>query len=82
VNLASRIDRATNDPAWRLLPGHSKGWLKSLLQPLSLAWLVMLLPSILWLVVGGWPQTAAIQKTMAASPAWELILAVSVAGQV
>ncbi len=82
VDLRSRIDRAANAADRRLLQsGRSNGWVKTLLQPMFIVWFVVMLPSILWLVVGGSPETAGIQKTMVESPAWKVIFVLSAVGQ-
>jgi len=86
VNERDRVDRElaqwrTNVPA--LLPPR---WTLSSLRvalrrPAVILWLVILTPSVLWFVVGGWPRTAGLQAFMLQPAVWKVLFPVSVLAQ-
>jgi hypothetical protein len=64
-----------------LLQNYAGAWAAWLRRPEVLLWLVLMQPPFFWFVVGGWPQTAWLQRTMTGPVAWKLVLALSVAAQ-
>jgi PrsW family intramembrane metalloprotease len=79
-----RVDRQlAQAESPRLLPsGLTPAAVRSTLRrPAVVLSLVLVAPSILFLVVGGFPQTAAIQAAMRAPLAWSLILVITVLAQ-
>ncbi len=62
------------------------GWTLSSLgvalrRPAVILWLVILTPSVLWFVIGGWPQTAGLQVFMKQPAVWMVLFPVSVLAQ-
>jgi RsiW-degrading membrane proteinase PrsW (M82 family) len=47
---------------------------------LAVAWLLLLLPPVLYLLVGGVPSLAGVQRVMGKPPLWWLVIAAAVAG--
>jgi RsiW-degrading membrane proteinase PrsW (M82 family) len=47
---------------------------------LAVAWLLLLLPPVLYLLVGGVPSLAGVQRAMGTPPLWWLVVAAAVAG--
>jgi RsiW-degrading membrane proteinase PrsW (M82 family) len=47
---------------------------------LAVAWLLLLLPPVLYLLVGGVPSLAGVQRAMGMRPLWWLVVAAAVAG--
>ena len=66
-----------------LLPaGWTPGALREAVrQPMVIVWLVLMAPSVLWFVVGGWPPAARIQTVMIGPIVWKLVSVLSVAMQ-
>jgi len=86
VNERDRVDRElaqlqTGVPA--LLPrGWTLGSLRvALRRPAVIIWLVILTPSILWFIVGGWPQTAGLQAFMMQPVVWKVLFPITVLAQ-
>ena len=83
VQLRDRIDRQPG-------PGRSSlllaGWIGAVSatsrRPTSIVWLLLMVPSVMWFVIGGVPQTAALQKTMTQPLAWKAIIWLSVLAQI
>jgi hypothetical protein len=84
VQLRDRIDR-------QLGPGRSSpllppGWIGAVIatsrRPTVIVWLLLMVPSVMWFVIGGFPQTAALQKTMTQPLAWNAIIWLSVFAQI
>jgi RsiW-degrading membrane proteinase PrsW (M82 family) len=79
-----RIDRTLLQPqppsalsrAWT--PGV---WRTALRRPVVIIWLALIAPAFLWGVVGGWPQTAWLQKTVTGPLAWNVVRVLSLAAQ-
>jgi RsiW-degrading membrane proteinase PrsW (M82 family) len=86
VNERDRVDRElaqlqTEVPAlWP--PGWTMGVLRAALRrPAVIIWLVILTPSVLWFVVGGWPQTAGLQAFMTQPAVWMVLFPITVLAQ-
>jgi hypothetical protein len=76
VDLRDRIDREVPQSGPLAMRVSRWTWarlLAKLRQPKVLAWLVMITPSVLWFVVGGFPMTAWLQGALAGPPAWTMI---------
>jgi len=56
-------------------------WLRATWWPSTILWLVLITPSLLYFVGGGWPQTAFIQEAMSRPGVWKLVLTLSVITQ-
>jgi hypothetical protein len=75
VTFRDLIDRAVAKP----IPSTvSTGWMRArgvaiLRQPAVLVGLVIIMPSVLWFVVGGFPGTAWLQGVLLSAPAWAAI---------
>jgi len=78
-DLADRRDRlddalqGSGDPA---LPSLQETWaalIRSLRSPATILTLGAVSPAVLWFGVGGWPQTASLQTTMATGIWWMLV---------
>jgi hypothetical protein len=79
-----QIDRALTQPTSpSLLPsGLTPPALRSALRrPEVIMSLVFLAPSILYLIIGGFPQTAGIQRVITGPVVWPLVLLITVATQ-
>jgi len=50
-------------------------------RPMVLVWLVLMTPSILWFVVGGWPRTAGLQAMLMGPVAWKVVVLLSAVSQ-
>jgi PrsW family intramembrane metalloprotease len=83
VQLRDRIDRqlgpGRSSPL--LPPGWSGALMAALRRPIVIVWLLLMVPSVMWFVIGGLPQTAALQKTMTQPLAWKAIIWLSVLTQ-
>jgi hypothetical protein len=84
VDARDRLERDLVEP--QSPPWLPIGWTRSnvfaaLRRPAVILWLVLMTPSFLWFVVGGWPQTAAVQTMMAGPIAWKAVLVLSVVAQ-
>jgi len=81
VDLRDRIDRAVAQSG--PLPITASSWTRAYFawfrQPKVIVLLVMITPSILWFVVGGFPTTALLQQALAWPPAWTMIRVISAA---
>jgi hypothetical protein len=63
-------------------PGWTLSSLRvALRRPAVILWLVILTPSVLWFVVGGWPQTAGLQVFMKQPAVWMVLFPVAVLAQ-
>jgi RsiW-degrading membrane proteinase PrsW (M82 family) len=86
VNERDRVDRElaqlqTDVPAL-LPPGWTLSSLRvALRRPTVITWLVILTPSVLWFVVGGWPQTAGLQAFMMRPAVWKVLFPLTVLAQ-
>jgi len=86
VNERDRVDRElaqlqTDVPAL-LPPGWTLSSLRvALRRPAVIIWLVILTPSVLWFVVGGWPQTAGLQVFMTRPAVWKVLFPLTVLAQ-
>ncbi len=68
-------------PSW-LTSGNLRNEIRSALRrPPVIIWLVLIAPSVLFLIVGGWPQTAGLQKVLTGPFVWPLVLLITVANQ-
>ena len=86
VNERDRVDRElahmqSEAPAlWP--PGLTLASLRfALRRPTVIIWLVILTPSVLWFVVGGWPQTARLQDFMTQPVVWMVLFPITVLAQ-
>ncbi len=87
VKERDRVDRELAN--WRTLmpavwpPGWSAGALRAALRrPSVVLWLVIMTPSVLYFIVGGWPQTAGLQAFMLHPLAAKVLFPISVLAQV
>lgn len=87
VNERDRVDREL--AKWRTVvpavwpPGWSAGALRAALRrPTVILWLVIMTPSVLYFVVGGWPQTAGLQAFMLQPLVAKVLFPISVLAQV
>ncbi len=63
-------------------PGWTLSSLRAALRrPAVIIWLVILTPSVLWFVVGGWPQTAGLQTFMTQPVVWKVLFPITVLAQ-
>jgi hypothetical protein len=53
----------------------------ALRRPAVITWLIILTPSALWFVVGGWPQTAGLQSFMTQPIVWKVLFPMTVLAQ-
>ncbi len=68
-------------PSW-LTTGNLRNEIRSALRrPQVIIWLVLIAPSVLFLIVGGWPQTAGLQRVLTSSFVWPLVLLITVLNQ-
>jgi hypothetical protein len=76
VQFRDRIDRQLgHDRSSPLLPPGWSGVLGAALRrPSVIVWLLLMVPSVMWFVIGGLPQTAALQTTMTAPVAWKAVV--------
>jgi len=87
VDERDRVDRElvqpqTGVPALRP-PGLTLASLfVALRRPAVIVWLVILTPSVLWFVVGGWPQTAGLQSFMLQPVVWKVLFPITIVAQV
>ncbi len=86
VHERDRVDRELakleSDAPALLPPGWSLSHLRGAIRrPAVIIWLVVMTPSVLWFVVGGWPQTAALQAFMTQPIVWKLLFPISVLTQ-
>jgi hypothetical protein len=84
VEARDRLDQKLVQP--KLSPWLPPLWTPSatlavIRRPAVIVWLVLMTPPVMWFVVGGWPQTAGLQKAMTAPGAWTVMLVLSVAAQ-
>jgi hypothetical protein len=84
VGSRDRIDRflmgrqgSTPASGWKLT-----SFILRLRQPSMILWVALLMPSFLWFVVGGWPATSSIQKTLSTGTVWIVVLVISCGTQV
>jgi RsiW-degrading membrane proteinase PrsW (M82 family) len=59
----------------------SHAWTAALRRRSSVVPLVLLIPSLVYFLVGGWPQTASVQRAFGGPWAWRAIIALTVASQ-
>jgi hypothetical protein len=64
-------------PGWSLVRGAFRGFFRS---PRRIAWLVLMLPSVAWLVLGGYPNTAWLQAALAEPLPWIIVRVASFFG--
>jgi hypothetical protein len=83
VHLRDRIDsQVGQDRSSPLLPFGWKEALSAVLRRGSvMVWLLLMAPSVMWFIIGGSPQTAALQKMMMQPLAWKAIVVLSVLAQ-
>jgi RsiW-degrading membrane proteinase PrsW (M82 family) len=82
VQLRDRVDRQlAHDRSSPWLPGWSRPLGATLRRPSVIAWLLLMIPSVMWFVIGGVPQTSALQKTMTEPVAWKAVVALSIVAQ-
>jgi len=82
VQLRDRIDGQLGhgrSSSW--LPGWSRALGATIRRPSVIVWLLLMVPSVMWFVIGGLPQTAALQETMTKPLAWKVVVALSVVAQ-
>jgi RsiW-degrading membrane proteinase PrsW (M82 family) len=80
IDARDRVERnlaAPESPRW--LPWHDL--LAAVRRPANVLWLVLITPAILWFVVGGWPQTAAVQAMLTGPTVWVVVILLSVLAQ-
>jgi hypothetical protein len=80
-----QMDRADTAAAWQRVPtlrslAHSTPLRRSLLNWRLLVWLTLLLPSLIYLVIGGFPTTARVQDAFASSTVSAMLTALLIAG--
>jgi hypothetical protein len=68
-------------PAWMTKDALQRELRSALRRPPVIIWLVLITPSVLFLIVGGFPQTAWLQRVLTAPVIWPLVLLITVAGQ-
>jgi RsiW-degrading membrane proteinase PrsW (M82 family) len=76
-----RIDQdlvQLESPRWFRIKRMTSAWLRALTRPRAIIGLVLVMPSVVWFVVGGWPQTAWLQTMMMGPVAWKVVLALSI----
>lgn len=76
IDLRRRIELVVSQPG--RVPVVPTAWTKvalrqTLRQPVVIAWIVLVTPSVLWFVVGGLPQTAWVQAALATGPVWAVL---------
>lgn len=87
VSERDRADRELAQLQDKAPPWLPSGWTLSavrtaLRQPAVIIWLVLMTPSVLWFVIGGWPPTARLQAIMMGPVVWKAVFAISVLAQV
>jgi len=68
-------------PAWMTKDALKRELRSALRRPPVIIWLVLITPSLLFLIVGGFPQTAWLQRFLTAPVMWPLVLLIAVVGQ-
>lgn len=79
LKLCGRIDGLTSGSERMVISQMNEMSLRSLKlgRPQVIIWLGLVLPSAIWLVLGGFPQSAWMQRLLAASPVWVIIRVLS-----
>jgi hypothetical protein len=84
-NLRDRIDHigVRQEPVQTILSGWIRESTRTVLRkPIVIAWAVLLVPAIIYLVLGGQPQTAGFQEFLTAPVIWRCALGIFAVGQV
>jgi hypothetical protein len=84
IDVRDRIDRnivQTESRRWLPMDWTRSAFVVGLRRPAAMLWFVLVIPSIFWFVIGGWPQTAAVQTMMTESTVWQAIVVLSVVSQ-
>ena len=86
VNDRDRVDRELEQLADRradsVADGLDDASLRGALRrPAVITWLVILTPSVMWFVIGGWPQTAGLQTFMTQPAPWKVLFPITVLAQ-
>ena len=84
VDARDRIERdlvQPESPRWLPIGWTRSNVFGSLQQPAVILRLVLMTPSFLWFVVGGWPQTAGVQQMLTGPVAWKAVIVLSLVSQ-
>src|SRR5262249_60615107 len=64
VRVQARLSGSTPVRSWPAI-FNGEGLLRFIRKPKIIAWLGLMMPSVAWLVLGGYPQTAWLQAALA-----------------